>query len=98
MTTITPKLNEPIDVTLRRFRRDIEKTGLIRELRSRTSYEKPTTERKRKKPAPLPDSACRRSACCRPEKCTSTLLKSASSSLPIMLRRGLIACCSSSGV
>ncbi|AZQ53801.1 MULTISPECIES: 30S ribosomal protein S21 [Burkholderia] len=49
MTTITPKLNEPIDVTLRRFRRDIEKTGLIRELRSRTSYEKPTTERKRKK-------------------------------------------------
>ncbi|HHL4080430.1 MULTISPECIES: 30S ribosomal protein S21 [unclassified Burkholderia] len=49
MTTITPKLNEPIDVTLRRFRRDIEKIGLIRELRSRTSYEKPTTERKRKK-------------------------------------------------
>lgn len=42
MTTITLKLNEPIDVALRRFRRDIEKTGLIRELRSRTSYEKPT--------------------------------------------------------
>ncbi|NTZ86118.1 30S ribosomal protein S21 [Burkholderia metallica] len=49
MTTITLKLNEPIDVALRRFRRDIEKTGLIRELRSRTGYEKPTTERKRKK-------------------------------------------------
>ena len=49
MTTITPKLNEPIDVALRRFRRDIEKTGLIRELRARTGYEKPTTERKRKK-------------------------------------------------
>ncbi|MGS0895038.1 30S ribosomal protein S21 [Burkholderia stagnalis] len=49
MTTITLKVNEPIDVALRRFRRTIEKTGLIRELRSRTSYEKPTTERKRKK-------------------------------------------------
>lgn len=49
MTTITPKLNEPIDVTLRRFRREIERTGLIRELRDRLSYEKPTTERKRKK-------------------------------------------------
>ncbi|MBW5809765.1 30S ribosomal protein S21 [Burkholderia sp. COPS] len=49
MTTITLKTNEPIDVALRRFRRSIEKTGLIRELRSRTSYEKPTTERKRKK-------------------------------------------------
>ncbi|KVK84494.1 30S ribosomal protein S21 [Burkholderia cepacia] len=49
MTSITLKTNEPIDVALRRFRRSIEKTGLIRELRSRTGYEKPTTERKRKK-------------------------------------------------
>ncbi|WP_080437183.1 30S ribosomal protein S21 [Burkholderia ubonensis] len=49
MTRILPRLNEPLEVTLRRFRREIEKTGLIRELRSRTSYEKPTTERKRKK-------------------------------------------------
>ncbi|KVH35283.1 30S ribosomal protein S21 [Burkholderia cepacia] len=49
MTSITLKINEPIDVALRRFRRSIEKTGLIRELRSRTGYEKPTTERKRKK-------------------------------------------------
>lgn len=49
MTTIILKPDEPVDVALRRFRRDIEKTGLIRELRSRTGYEKPTTERKRKK-------------------------------------------------
>ncbi|KWN24184.1 30S ribosomal protein S21 [Burkholderia territorii] len=49
MTTIILKPHEPVDVALRRFRRDIEKTGLIRELRSRTGYEKPTTERKRKK-------------------------------------------------
>ncbi|MBR8182729.1 30S ribosomal protein S21 [Burkholderia ambifaria] len=46
MTTIVLKPNEPVDVALRRFRRDIEKTGLIRELRNRTGYEKPTTQRK----------------------------------------------------
>ena len=33
---------------LRRFKRTIEKTGLLTELRSREYYEKPTTERKRK--------------------------------------------------
>ncbi|AOJ01307.1 MULTISPECIES: 30S ribosomal protein S21 [Burkholderia] len=49
MTTITPRLNEPIDITLRRFRREIERIGLIRELRDRRSYEKPTALRKRKK-------------------------------------------------
>jgi small subunit ribosomal protein S21 len=49
LTTVTPKLNEPIDVALRRFRREIERIGLIRELRDRRSYEKPTTVRKRKK-------------------------------------------------
>ncbi|WP_175729950.1 30S ribosomal protein S21 [Burkholderia ambifaria] len=49
MTTIVFKPNEPVDVALRRFRRDIEKTGLIRELRNRTGYEKPTPRRKREK-------------------------------------------------
>ncbi|RKU01356.1 30S ribosomal protein S21 [Burkholderia sp. Nafp2/4-1b] len=49
MTTIILKPDEPVEVAIRRFRRSIEKTGLIRELRSRTGYEKPTTERKRKK-------------------------------------------------
>lgn len=48
MTTIVLKLNEPVEVALRRFRRAIEKTGLIKELRARASYEKPTSERKRK--------------------------------------------------
>ena len=48
MTKVVLKVNEPLDVALRRFRREIEKTGLIRELRARASYEKPTTERKRK--------------------------------------------------
>ncbi|WP_334044608.1 30S ribosomal protein S21 [Burkholderia ambifaria] len=45
MTTIVIKPNAPVDVAPRRFRRDIEKTGLIRELRSRTGYEKRTTQR-----------------------------------------------------
>lgn len=51
LTTIVLNPNEPVEVALRRFRRSIERTGLIKELRARTSYEKPTTERKRKKAA-----------------------------------------------
>jgi small subunit ribosomal protein S21 len=51
LTTIVLKPDEPVDIALRRFRRAIERTGLIPELRARTSYEKPTTERKRKKAA-----------------------------------------------
>lgn len=48
MTTIRVKENEPFDVALRRFKRTIEKAGIITELRSREFYEKPTAERKRK--------------------------------------------------
>ena len=48
MTKVVLKLNEPVDVALRRFRREIQKTGLIQELRARCAYEKPTTKRKRK--------------------------------------------------
>jgi len=51
MTTIRVKENEPFDVALRRFKRTIEKLGLLTELRAREFYEKPTTERKRKKAA-----------------------------------------------
>ncbi len=48
MTKIVLKVDEPVEVALRRFRREIQKTGLIQELRARCFYEKPTTERKRK--------------------------------------------------
>ena len=48
MTTIRVKENEPFDVALRRFKRTIEKTGLLTELRARELYEKPTSARKRK--------------------------------------------------
>ena len=48
MPTVCVKENEPFDVALRRFKRAVEKTGLLTELRAREFYEKPTTERKRK--------------------------------------------------
>ena len=49
MTTIRVKENEPFDVALRRFKRTIEKLGLLTDLRAREFYEKPTAIRKRKK-------------------------------------------------
>lgn len=48
MTTVRVKENEPFEVALRRFKRTVEKTGLLTELRAREFYEKPTSERKRK--------------------------------------------------
>ena len=51
MPTIRVKENEPFEVALRRFKRTIEKSGLLTELRAREFYEKPTAERKRKKVA-----------------------------------------------
>jgi small subunit ribosomal protein S21 len=53
MPTIRVKENEPFEVALRRFKRTIEKSGLLTELRAREFYEKPTTERKRKKSAAI---------------------------------------------
>jgi small subunit ribosomal protein S21 len=48
MPIIKLKENEPFEVAMRRFKRAIEKTGLLTELRAREFYEKPTAERKRK--------------------------------------------------
>jgi len=48
MLHVKVKENEPFDVALRRFKRSIEKVGLLTELRAREFYEKPTAERKRK--------------------------------------------------
>ena len=53
MPTIRVKENEPFEVALRRFKRTIEKSGLLTELRAREFYEKPTAERKRKKSAAI---------------------------------------------
>ena len=48
MPTVRVKENEPFEVALRRFKRTVEKTGLLTELRAREYYEKPTQESKRK--------------------------------------------------
>ncbi|MDQ7988172.1 30S ribosomal protein S21 [Uliginosibacterium paludis] len=51
MPGVRVKENEPFEVAIRRFKRTIEKAGTLTELRAREFYEKPTTERKRKKAA-----------------------------------------------
>lgn len=51
MPTVRVKENEPFEVAMRRFKRTVEKTGLLTELRAREFYEKPTAERKRKRAA-----------------------------------------------
>lgn len=53
MPKVIVKDREPFEVSMRRFKRTIEKSGLLNELREREFYEKPTTERKRKKEAAI---------------------------------------------
>ena len=48
MPIVRLRENEPFEVAMRRFKRTVEKTGLLTELRAREFYEKPTAERKRK--------------------------------------------------
>ena len=40
-----------VEKALRKFKKKIQDSGLLEELRARETYEKPTTERKRKKGA-----------------------------------------------
>ena len=40
-----------VERALRKFKKKIQEDGLLEELRARETYEKPTTERKRKKGA-----------------------------------------------
>ena len=40
-----------VEKALRKFKKKVQDSGLLDELRSRETYEKPTTERKRKKGA-----------------------------------------------
>lgn len=50
-TGVIVKDNENINQALRRFKRKVEDAGTLDVLRSKEFYEKPTTERKRKKGA-----------------------------------------------
>lgn len=47
MPSVEAKKNEPFEKLMRRFKRAVEKDGLLDELREREFYEKPTTTRKR---------------------------------------------------
>lgn len=50
-TAVTVKDHENINQALKRFKRKIEEAGTLDVLRKKEFYEKPTTERKRKKGA-----------------------------------------------
>ena len=50
-TGVVLKENENINQALRRFKKKIEEAGTLDTLRAKEFYEKPTTERKRKKGA-----------------------------------------------
>jgi small subunit ribosomal protein S21 len=49
--TVTLKENENINQALRRFKKKVEESGLLDDLRAKEFYEKPTTARKRAKGA-----------------------------------------------
>jgi small subunit ribosomal protein S21 len=46
MLIVNVKENESIDKALKRFKKKFEKTGVLKELRARTSYEKPSVRRR----------------------------------------------------
>jgi len=43
---INLKENESIDKALKRFKKKFEKTGILKELRARTAFEKPSVRRR----------------------------------------------------
>ncbi len=51
MSFIKVKDNETIDSALRRFRKVVERSGVMQELRKREYYERPGVRKKRKKAA-----------------------------------------------
>lgn len=46
MIIINVKENESIDKALKRFKKKFEKTGVVRELRSRSHFEKPSVTKR----------------------------------------------------
>jgi small subunit ribosomal protein S21 len=47
--TITPKNNEPIERTIKRFLRKVKKSGIADEYKKRRFFEKPSTKRRKQK-------------------------------------------------
>ena len=60
MPNVRIREGESLEGALRRFKRACEKDGLVQELRARKEYEKPTTERKRRKAAAIKRSIKKR--------------------------------------
>ena len=48
MTGVRVRDGEPFERALRRFRRQVERSGIIKEVRRRQYYEKPSVRRKKK--------------------------------------------------
>lgn len=51
MPKVVVKMNDTIESLLRRFKRSVEKSGVLSKVRRCQFYEKPSAERKRKKAA-----------------------------------------------
>lgn len=49
MIIVNVKENESIDKALKRFKKKFERTGVLKELRSRTAFEKPSISRRKEK-------------------------------------------------
>ncbi len=49
--TVTVRDGEPIEKAMRKFKKKVLESGLLRELKERETYEKPTTARKKAKAA-----------------------------------------------
>jgi small subunit ribosomal protein S21 len=49
--TVTLREGEPVEKALRKFKKKVLESGLLRELKERETYEKPTTKRKKAKAA-----------------------------------------------
>lgn len=51
MAKVMVKDNESLDSALRRFKKEIQKSGILLEVKKREHYEKPSVKRKRKEAA-----------------------------------------------
>ena len=51
MPSVSVKSNESPEVAMRRFKRTVEKSGILAKVRRRRYFEKPSAERKRKRAA-----------------------------------------------
>jgi len=48
VVTVIPRKDEPFEKVVRRFRREVEKAGILKATKVRNRYEKPSVKKKRK--------------------------------------------------